>query len=83
MNIKLIKEQIICGNQKIQLTTFLSLSLSLSIFIYIYIHDNIVIYNKINYFLINNKYLFNNEIFDSVKPMKMIQYVNVVKKIYF
>jgi len=37
-------------------------------------------YNEMRYFLINNKYLFNNEMFDLVKYMKIIQYLNVVKK---
>jgi len=35
------------------------------------------------FFLINNKYLFNNEMFDLVKYMKMIQYLNIVKKFIF
>jgi len=37
-------------------------------------YANTIIYNEIRYFLINNKYLFNNEMFDFVKYTKMIQY---------
>jgi len=50
------------------------------VIIYIYIYIYITIWNI---FLINNKYHFNNEMFDLVKYMKMIQYLNVVKKVIF